>query len=256
LIEQYVVSYAPSAAVFYYCSNKQTAVGSNFLGLALGDVAIGNFSGLPGTELEVSQLAALYPDMISKSEAEFSETYLKGHAKDQNYIHMATHGVLNKEQPLYSYLLMTSTEQDDGRLTVDEIFSMELQTKFVTLSACETALGEISEGDDLVGLSRAFIYAGSPGVIVSLWKVDDATTAWLMTRFHQYIHAGYNTAESLTYAQRDIIQRNFSPSRSRGLKNIELAVPIEEVTINRNNKTSRDPYYWAPFVVIGNGFIK
>jgi CHAT domain-containing protein len=60
----------------------------------------------------------------------------------------------------------------------------------------------------------------------------------------------------LTYAQRDVIQRNFSPSRSRGLKNIELAVPIEEVTINRNNKTSRDPYYWAPFVVIGNGFIK
>ena len=254
LVEQYIISYSPSASILYYCLSKTPQGGNKFLGLALGDISIGNFPGLPGTEDEVKQLVELYPAMISRSKEEFSETYLKAHATNQNYIHLATHGVFNKTQPLYSYLLMSSSEQDDGRLTVDEIFSMNLNTKFVTLSACETALGDIGEGDDLVGLSRAFMYAGSPGVIVSLWKVDDATTAWLMARFHQYISGGFTSSESLTFAQRDMIQRKFIGGQARGLKHIELAESIQRA-IN-NDETAHNPYYWAPFVLIGNGFVR
>ena len=225
------------------------------MGLALGELAIGNLSGLPVTEVEIKQLESLYPEMISRSADEFSETYFKTQSKDQNYIHLATHGYFDKNQPMYSYLLMPSGNEDDGRLTVDEIFKMNLNSNFVTLSACETALGEIGEGDELIGLSRAFIYAGTLGVVVSLWQVDDATTAWLMTRFHQYVNAGYTVSEALTWAQRDIIQRNFSATKSRGLKNVELTESVQEAVNRRNNNSSRDPYYWAPFVIIGNGFV-
>ena len=256
LVERYDVNYSPSASILYYCLNKKVSSGKRILSLALGDYPIGNFPGLPGTEVEINQLKELYPEIDLKVGQAFSETFLKNNISNQNYIHFATHGVLNKNQPLHSYLLMAPTEQDDGRLTVDEIFSLDIQSRFVTLSACETALGDIGEGDDLVGLSRAFIYAGTPGVIVSLWKVDDSSTAWLMTRFHQYINKGNSAIEALSLAQRDLIQRNFSPTGNRGLENITLAESLKQVTINRNNSSSRNPYYWAPFIIIGNGFIR
>jgi CHAT domain-containing protein/Flp pilus assembly protein TadD len=256
LVEQFIVSYAPSASVLHYCLNKTAASGTKILSMALGNLTIGGFAGLPGTELEINQLAELYPQMEFKIKEDFSETYLKQKATGQNYIHLATHGVLNKAQPLYSYLLMNPTEADDGRLTVDEIFSMNLQTKFVTLSACETGLGDIGDGDDLVGLSRAFIYAGSPGVIVSLWKVDDETTALLMARFHQYITNGYNTSESLTYAQRDLIRQSFTPESNSGVKIINLTPSLQTIASKNSKIRSESPYYWAPFIIIGNGFVK
>ena len=92
---------------------------------------------------------------------------------------------------MYSYLLMSPDKENDGQLSVAEIFNLNLKSKFVTLSACETGFGKLSNGDELVGLSRAFIYAGTPVIIVSLWPVDDASTALLMTRLHQYYTAGF-----------------------------------------------------------------
>jgi CHAT domain-containing protein len=150
---------------------------------------------------------------------------------------------------------MGTTKSDDGRLTVNEIFGLNLKSKMVTLSACETGLGDLSEGDELVGLSRAFIYAGSPGVIVSLWNVDDATTAWLMTRFHQYLNAGNTSAEALTLAQRDLLNRNFTSSQSRGFVDVELDESISKAVESKTKSLARNPYYWAPFILIGNGFI-
>jgi CHAT domain-containing protein len=99
------------------------------------------------------------------------------------------------------------------------------------------------------------MYAGSQAVIVSLWQVDDAITAWLMTRFHQYLLTGNSTAEALTFAQRDIIQRNFSDEHF-GTRGIEIDEPIKQAINSHNNATSRNPYYWAPFILIGNGFVK
>lgn len=256
LIEDHVVSYAPSAAVLYYCLNEKITVGNNFLGVALGNLSIGAFPGLPGTELELDELSKLYPDMSSQRREGFSETYVKQHIQDKNYIHIATHGILNKTQPLYTYLLMSSSEQDDGRLTVNEIFGMDLQCKLVTLSACETGLGDIGEGDDLTGLSRAFIYAGSASVIVSLWKVDDAMTAWIMVRFYQYIQQKHAAAEALALAQRDLIQRNIKAGNNGGIMDTEMSREMMTTITTRNHETLKNPFYWAPFVLIGNGAIK
>ena len=147
---------------------------------------------------------------------------------------------------------MHGTSEDDGRLTVEEIFGSDIQGRLVTLSACETGLGELGQGDELVGLSRAFLYAGAPAVVVSLWKVDDSTTAWLMTRLHQYLHAGHRVPEALTYAQRDLININMKvqKSSSRGIGEEVFDPKIVEAVSKR--KASRMPYFWSPFVVIGS----
>ena len=256
LIEEHIVTFAPSASILYYAFRKGTSAGNHVLGLALGDLAIGRFQSLPGTELELQQLSRLYPDMDYKSGENCSETYLKSNSKGQGYIHIATHGVLNKSQPLYSYLLMSPTEQDDGQLTVNEIFSLDLQSKLIVLSACDTGLGDIGEGDDFTGLSRAFMYAGAQGVIVSLWKVDDSITVWLMTRFHQYLKAGRNASEALALAQRDIILRHFNDAQVEGIRNVEMPEQIKQAISRHSDASSRNPYYWGPFVLIGNGSVK
>jgi CHAT domain-containing protein len=164
--------------------------------------------------------------------------------------------VLNKTQPLYSYLLMSPGENDDGRLTVSEIFALDLQCKLVTLSACETGLGDIGARNELTGLSRAFIYAGSPGVIVSLWKVDDAITAWLMVRFYEYIKGGHNASEALAFAQRDIIQHRIQPHNTSGSRTGEMSQELVSAVGKHTAETLRNPYYWSPFVLIGNGAVK
>jgi len=114
----------------------------------------------------------------------------------------------------------------------------------------------LSEADELVGLSRAFIYAGTPAVIVSLWTVDDASTALLMTRMYQYIHAKYTLQQALTLAQRDVMKNDFGSSRQRGLKQIDWHQNLTTAIKSATPGKSRNPYFWAPFVLIGNGNIR
>ena len=256
LVQKFVMSYAPSSSIFYHCMNRTVPHGDKFLGMALGDLKLGNYDPLPGTDLEVKELGKLYAQFTQKRAADFLESSFKLDAANYNYIHIATHGVFNKLQPLYSYLLMKDSNTDDGQVTVDEIFGLQINSKVVTLSACETGLGELGEGDDLVGLSRAFIYAGSPGVIVSLWKVDDETTAWLMTRFHQYLRGGNTVAESLTFAQRDLLNQKTVTGTARGMMELTVDARVQAAVRSKGSEIVQNPYYWAPFVLIGNGWVK
>jgi CHAT domain-containing protein len=253
LIEKFNISYAPSASVLKNCSLKDPALNNDFLGLALGNMSLGNFSSLPGTNAEIRQIIQLYPGGTAKFENETSETFFKTEADDHTILHLATHGFLDSRRPMNSYLLMPPDDKNDGQLTVGEIFDLNLNSKLVVLSACETGLGMLSTGDEMIGLSRAFIYAGTPAIIVSLWPVEDATTALLMTRLHQYYSAGYRIQEALTYAQRDLLNHNFTPSVERGANHVtwENALKYE---IESGNKTkARNPFFWAPFVLIGFG---
>lgn len=252
-IQSAAITYAPSAATLLYISKKRDARPQRFLAAALGDSAIGNFQGLPATRIEIQQLGQLYSSSDLMVGTQFTESFLKKNAEQYEYLHIATHGIFNKHQPLYSYLLMTDSGEDDGRFTVNEIFDLSLNAKMVTLSACETALGEIGEGDELTGMSRAFLFAGSPIVIVSLWKVDDATTSWLMTRFHQYLQIGRAAGEALAAAQRDFINQNFD--NGKNLKAIAIDPNVTKA-ISDARAGSKNPYYWAPFVLIGDGSVR
>ena len=158
---------------------------------------------------------------------------------------------MNEYNPSKSYVLMAPSEKDDGQLRVEEIFDLELNADFVTLSACETGSGDLSEGDELIGLSRAFIYAGTSAVIVSLWKVDDISTSMLMTKMHQLIDAGMSLSAALSQAQRDMINSNFNPKGSRGMQSIEWHSNMNDVVNSKESKFA-SPYFWAPFVIIGS----
>ncbi|MFC2124347.1 CHAT domain-containing protein [Bacteroidota bacterium] len=253
LVEEHDIYISPSSSVHHLCNNREKAKGTGFLGFALGEKSIGNFNGLPGTEREIDHIGQIYDDFDKRTSENFDETGFKSMAGKYRYLHIATHGVINEKQPMYSYLLLVPSDVDDGQLTVNEIFGLRLNCQQVTLSACETGLGDLSEGDDLVGLSRAFIYAGTPMVVVSLWTVDDVTTAILMTRFYQYLDAGYKPSSALSSAQRDIINNSFEVAGISEMQNVSWDRSLIPTVRNKKDIQHRNPYFWAPFVVIGDG---
>jgi CHAT domain-containing protein/Flp pilus assembly protein TadD len=222
LVQKQSLVYAPSASLFIVCNDRIVKAGSKFMGMALSDVMVGSNPGLPGTEAELKKILPLFPDNISRIGTESTESFAKKNASNYNFLHFATHGSNNLKQPLYSYLLFPPADDEDGRLSVYEVFEMDLNARLVTLSACETGLGNITRGDELTGLSRAFLFAGSSTVVVSLWPVADYPTAMLMANFYSYLKDN-SMQEALAMAQRDVIKQYPEPS------------------------------YWAPFVLIGNG---
>jgi CHAT domain-containing protein len=224
LVERFNFIYAPSASVYSLCKKRETPTGSSFMGMALGDISVGSNVGLPGTEDELKKILPLFTNKISAFGKDCTESFVRQNAGKYNYLHFATHGVYNYKQPLYSCLLFPPADNDDGRLNVYEVFELNLNSKLVTLSACETGLGNITQGDEITGLSRAFLFAGSSAVIVSLWSVADYPTALLMANFYKYIQS-HPLQEALTLAQRDVI------------------------------KSFPQPSYWSPFILIGNGMV-
>ena len=145
------------------------------------------------------------------------------------YVHFATHGLLDTVHPELSGLVLSLVDRDgrdqDGFLSAMEVFNLRLFADLVVLSACRTALGKEIRGEGLIGLTRAFMYAGAPRVVASLWRVDDAATAELMKRFYEGM---------------------LGPRRLRpvaALRKAQLAVCQQ--------KRWKHPYYWAGFVLQG-----
>jgi CHAT domain-containing protein len=132
-----------------------------------------------------------------------TEARLWDEAADKNIIHLATHGEYNAANSLYSTIFLAPDGEYDGRLETWEIFALPLVgTDLVTLSACETNLNDVTPGDELIGLTRAFFFAGAPTVLSSLWQVNDAATEALMTEFYRtWKEKGLSKAEALQAAQ-------------------------------------------------------
>jgi CHAT domain-containing protein len=150
-----------------------------------------------------------------------SSEQLRARGGESSMIHIAAHGLFRADNPLFSALRLA-----DGWLTVNEIYQLELGGSLVTLSSCETGVGQVATGDELIGLSRAFFHAGAPALVVSLWKVSDASTTELMQSFYENLRASESVAAALQGAQRDTMAR------------------------------FPHPYHWAAFQVTGNGQLK
>lgn len=205
VIERFSLSYAPSATVFGYCIEKER---QNRVPEEIGAVlALSNpdlrspLYDLPFAEKEVKSLQRVYDDVSVWSGNNVNERVVRDQIGSYRIVHFACHGTFEPQSPLFSALLLTPEGEDDGRLEAHEIFGLDLQCDLVTLSACETGLAEITEGDEIIGLSRSFIFAGTPSIITSLWKVDDLATSVMVKRFYRYYHAGYSKAEALRMAQ-------------------------------------------------------
>jgi CHAT domain-containing protein len=220
LIEDFYIQYMPSGSVMTAMAEHEPPGRNNFLGMALGDKMIGLFPGLPGTTLELESISTGFASPLLSIGEKSTESFLRENIEGKEIIHLATHGVFNEARPRYSFILFTPDENDDGQLTVNEIFGLPVGPGIVTLSACETGVSEISRGDELTGLSRAFLGAGAHTVSVSLWSVADQPTTELMINFYQFLED--------------------NPPH------VAMAKAQRETMIDYPQ-----PFYWAPFVVIG-----
>jgi CHAT domain-containing protein/Tfp pilus assembly protein PilF len=187
-----------------------------------------DFPLLPGSRREISGIGSLYPgSSLELFGAEATEENVKQNpaVSTARRLHFATHAQLDERYPEYSSLILARSRDssEDGYLRVQEIFNLKLTADLVVLSACQTALGKEVTGEGLIGLTRAFFYAGVPSLVVSLWNVTDGPTPDLMLSFYQEL---------------DRLQ-----DKSRALRNAKLAM------ISR--QTYAHPSYWAPFILIG-----
>jgi CHAT domain-containing protein len=271
LIKTNKVSYAPSASVTAAVRNQKRTAGRNILlvadpifsstdprlqntasgkpteatrGLGL-ESAVTDTTGtaplsngpltlprLAGTRAEAERIADL-----AKTSGTRADLWLDLGANEddvktrevQTYrvVHVATHGVLDAVRPQFSGLVLSlvgNKNDDDGFLRTSEVFNVKLGAPLVMLSACESGLGKVKRGEGVIGLTRAFMYAGAPTVGVTLWSVADKPTAELMTDFY-----------------RQLLGPNPSPSG---------AMREAQLTMIGGKKYSA-PFYWAPFVLVG-----
>jgi CHAT domain-containing protein len=199
LIEDYPIRFLSSASLMQFTREKRRA--SRESTLAMGNPSLGDPAyELRFAEREVRELAQIY----SKSDVFLREQATKSKAVSlsptHDVLHFAVHAEFNEEDPMSSALLLAQEGIDDGRLKVGEIFSLNLKADMVVLSACETGLGKNNSGDEIIGLTRAFIYAGTPSVITTLWKVNDRASYELMSVFYSSLKT-MKKSEALRHAQ-------------------------------------------------------
>ncbi|MGL4500447.1 MAG: CHAT domain-containing protein, partial [Planktothrix sp.] len=189
------------------------------------------FDRLPFTQEEATQILALVPEEYSLQEVGFNasrETALNLELSQYRFVHFATHGLLNSQNPQLSGLVFSlvnqTGESQNGFLRLYDIFNLNLPVELVVLSACETGLGQEIKGEGLVGLTRGFMYAGANRVLVSLWKVDDQATAELMVKFYQ-----------------GMLKEGLAPGAALRQAQIKM----------QNDSEWIPPYYWSGFTLQG-----
>ncbi|MBN2126272.1 MAG: CHAT domain-containing protein, partial [Deltaproteobacteria bacterium] len=218
LIDSHDIRMLPSSSVLRFLKERKQRRDNLF---AVGNPDLGD----PRLDLRFAQeeawdIARERPDATLLLREQATETAVKEHASDFKYLHFATHGKFFPEDPLSSGLLLARDQSNDGMLTVAELYTLRLGADLVTLSACETALGRVENGDDVVGFTRGFLYAGASSIVSSLWSVDDRATCELMKQFYRDLD-GMGKREALLSAQRTV------------------------------RKSYPHPFYWAAFQITG-----
>lgn len=232
LLDEFTLTLLPSASTLRFLERPASApvAAPRALVLANADYT------LPSAAAEAQAIADLFDSQLFLG-SQATEQALRAHAGQAGILHIATHGEYLPDAPLASYLTLApgspehtpaatrgSDEPSGARLEVADVYGLDLrQTDLVVLSACQSNLSAWTSGDDMVGLTRAFLYAGASSVVASLWLVPDKATSQLMERFYTHLRAGSGKAEALQKAQQEIRARYPSP------------------------------YYWAGFVLLGEG---
>lgn len=247
IIEEFDLAYAPSSSILKICysRNKNKIAPQEDKILLIGNPNIPEniladfpiLKPLKEAENEVREISKIFPHSLLLVGAEASEKKIRGEIENFEIIHFATHSLVDERMPMFSSIVLNASQErpdkltienpDDGLLMLLEIFNLNLsKSKLITLSSCETGLGKLLNGEGVVGLSRAFIYAGSPSILASLWKVKDNPTSLLLQEFYSNI-------------------KNNSISKARALKNAQLQLI--------NNDKYRHPFFWSSFIIIGDG---
>jgi CHAT domain-containing protein len=209
LVDQFSVRLIPSADTLVYLRPQQTKKPGRLL--ALGNPDLGSRAlDLPNAQTEALKVAAMFPDSRALVRADASKSAVKELGNGFLMLHFATHGRFDAASPLSSGLYLAKGGEPDGVLTVSDLYSLRWDVDLVTLSACETGLGKVSNGDDVIGLTRGFLYAGARSIVASLWEVDDAATAQLMESFYGNLQT-HDKREALRLAQIETRRRYPEP---------------------------------------------
>jgi CHAT domain-containing protein/Tfp pilus assembly protein PilF len=202
LIDQFILTYAPSASTLRFLRAKESPVDGTALILGNPASPLPALRSLPGAEREATAIARML-GATARIGTDARESLLYNLAGKTDLVHLAAHGLYDGGNPLFSRIALAPGEAHDGSLTVDEILSsVDLAgVNLVILSACRTAAGARSGGDEVVGLTRALLYAGTPGVLSTLWNIDDTASAGLMEELYRGLTQGKSAAEALRDAQ-------------------------------------------------------
>lgn len=241
LIRDYAISYAYSASLFFQSMQQESRGGKGILGFAASydekprattEERLRNMrsrlSDLPGAQQELQKLKAQYPGDYYFAQSATEGQFKKAATQPYDVLHLAMHGLLDEANPLASSLVFTANDDslEDDFVFAYELSQMDIPAALVVLSACETGHGRFQHGEGVASLARAFMYAGSPSLLVSLWPVSDASTAEMMPVFYEGLAQGLNKAKALQQAK---------------LRYLEQAKGM-----------NTHPFFWAAFVQLGN----
>ncbi len=239
LVERLALASWPSAALGAQLGARRAGVAGGLALQAFGNPSTDRNVPLPGAEQEVQEIRPLFAQGRTFLQQQASRAQLLAAlggaggpattAGASSVLHVAAHAEVDEIDPMYSRILLASSPLDDGLLEAREIYRLDLsRTPLVTLSACDSALGRIARGDEILGFTRSFLSAGASTVIASLWPVADDATRQLMTRFYRDATQGADAMQALRNAQLEVM-------RGRG---------------------QAHPFFWAPFNVIGDGALR
>lgn len=210
LIERREVSFAPSAVVLQQCLERPQRDFYTALLMGVADEQI------PRVDEELSALDHVFAGVKRFSNEAATTEVLRRESGGVDVLHLACHAQFRSDNPLFS-----AVQLGDGWFTARDAYGLRLNCGLVTLSACETGMNAVAPGDELLGLTRGFLSAGSASVLMSLWTVDDEATAELMTTFYGELARTKSPAKALRHAQVTLLQQR------------------------------PHPFFWSPFVLVG-----
>ncbi|CAN7147109.1 CHAT domain-containing protein [Paraburkholderia hospita] len=225
LIQRHAIALEPSASVAVQLATRELKVASNLV--AFGNPTIAPAYALPGAEAEVRGIAPLFARQEVFLQSSATRVSFRDNAPTGRVLHVATHAEADTIDPLHSRILLApATQPADGpdSLLAKDIYNLKLNNvSLVTLSACETGLGRIARGDEILGFTRAFFYAGATSLIVSMWPVADESSALTMRTFYSQLADGHEAIDAMRTAQLAVMQ----------------------------NSQFAHPFFWAPFDLMG-----
>ena len=223
LIERHAMSLAPSASIAVQFGRRDQSVGASLV--AFGNPTNTGRDALPGAEREVQSIGRLFPGARVFLRQQASKSSFGENAGSGRILHIAAHAEVDSLDPLQSRILLAAEGGDTGFLTAREIYGVDLKSvSLVTISACESGLGRIARGDEVLGFTRSFLSAGASGLLVSLWPVADNSTELLMSTFYDRLAQGALAVDAMRSAQIEVLR---TPRFAH-------------------------PFFWAPFVLIGD----
>jgi len=225
LIERNPISIAPSISIAARLAERTPTTTAQLLAFGNPTISPDVADPLPGAEREVHELAGQFPGAKLFFNADANQTNFRANAPQSRLVHIAAHAMADTMDPLHSKVLLADENGQANYLEAKDVLGMDLHdVAMIALSACESGLGRVDDGDEVLGFTRSFLSAGTSTMLVSLWPVSDAATEKLMTTLYTDLAKGDEVQDAMRAAQ--------------------LAVMADPETSH--------PFYWAPFNLIGN----